>query len=79
MELSRYQKLKLENPELVKQKCKEKYQRYIEQEKKYRDEHKEQKSRQRSQTYVCDCGRTIAKSSNWYHIRSKPHLDMLNQ
>lgn len=43
MELSRYQKLKLENPELVKQKCKEKYQRYIEQEKKYRDEHQSRK------------------------------------
>ena len=79
MELSRYQNLKLENPELVRQKCKEKYQKYIEQEKKYREEHKEEKNRQRAQTYVCECGQTIAKSSKWYHIRGKPHLDKLKQ
>ena len=79
MDLSRYQKQKLENPELVKQKSKEKYQKSIEQQKLYRQTHKEEKYAQRAQTYICECGQTVAKFSKWYHIRGKPHLDKVNQ
>ena len=79
MELSRYQRQKLENPELVKQKRKEKYQKFIEQEKKYREEHKEPSFLQRAQKYTCECGQTIAKSSKSKHIKGKPHLDKVNQ
>ena len=39
----------------------------------------EERNKKRAQVYVCECGQSITKSSKRRHIRSKPHLDKLNQ
>ena len=75
MELTRYQQKKLANPELLKQKRKERYAQNIEKERAYRDEHKEEQAMKRSQTFVCTCGDTIAKWSKPKHLKGKRHFD----